>query len=91
MNVYFLKKENVSTEKMPHLRSVLLPPNQSFYRNSCAHAKKSLKHTQYIYRYSYVYMYIYNIYINFYLNKKESSNPKPNVYIKSLTSQVCRA
>lgn len=67
----------ISTEKMPHLHSVLLPPNQSLYRNSCAHAKKSLKHTQYIYRYSYVYMYIYNIYINFYLNKKESSNPKP--------------
>lgn len=52
-------------------------PNQSLYCNSCAHAKKSLKHTQYIYRYSHVYMYIYNIYINFYLNKKESSNPKP--------------
>lgn len=50
-------------KKMPHLHSVLLPPNQSFDRNSCAHAKKSLKHTRYIYRYSYVYVYIYNIYI----------------------------
>lgn len=50
-------------KKKPHLHSVLLPPpNRSIYRNSCAHAKKSLKHTQYIYRYSYVYMYIYNIY-----------------------------
>lgn len=57
------KQENMDFQrKMPYLYSVLLPPNQSFYRNSCAHAKKSLKHTQYIYRYSYVYVYIYNIY-----------------------------
>lgn len=48
--------------KTPRLYSVLLPPHQSFYRNSCARAKKPLKHTQYIYRYSYVYVYIYNIY-----------------------------
>lgn len=41
-----LKKENGHINwKMRHLQSVLLPPNQSFYRNSCAHAKKSLKHT----------------------------------------------
>lgn len=72
------RKMYVSTENAS-CHSVLLPPNRSFYCNSCAHAKKSLKHTQYIYRYSNVYMYIYNIYIyiNFYLNKKESSNPKP--------------
>lgn len=78
LNVYFKWKEKCMYQlKMPHCHSVLLPPNRSFYCNSCAHAKKSLKHTQYIYRYSNVYMYIYNIYINFYLNKKESSNPKP--------------
>lgn len=63
-NVFFKNRKIwISTDKMPRLHSVLLPPNQSFYRNSCAHAKKSIKHTQYIYRYSYVYMYIYNIYI----------------------------
>lgn len=33
--------------------------SQTFDHNSCAHAKKFLKHTQYIYRYNYVYMYIY--------------------------------